>query len=565
MHYFSQYLVHVQKSGVFAWAGWMLGAALLACVSLPFAASTPVWDDIDTLRSFQTHGISSVWRPLFGDYFRPLALVSMWAPWKLGVPQWANTALSIPIFMACAALAASSARAIQGSQAGPAFRGNTLHPWTVCGLCAYFAINPVFAEPQTWFSGRFDAMLTLVSCLLLRMCLAGNFPFVFRALGVFFISGLAGLCKESAIVMAPFWAVFALAAPRFMGEEDKLKKGVSLSACVVLGTACWWLVRALALPEVWPEGFRGANSALESLAWFLEATARYQALWIGSPLESYPLARAQPVGSWLAVVGGAVGITASVVLVIRGWRTSRAWMALLGLTLMQAIPLGMLSATHQLSAESFIAPRNMAPVLAWGAAALPGLAGAIARRWGSRWAKMVVVLVLASCAIQAIPARSAWRSNLSLWLASDAAVAGDRLATIQLGYALLEAGRYEQAIRIEEAYLRVHPEVGLAQCHPHEIIGRARQALGQSIGPSARGFESYVYCSAFLVDALSKEWLEKGECSKAVTLLNLALAAPAKDQSPFHGLWVPSGPWGARLMERRFRLLAFGCPISGVD
>lgn len=527
--------------------GWLevlifaCGVGVLAAFILPFVANSPIWDDSTILRGFAQKGASGAWIPLFGDYLRPLAMLSLWVPWELGLPQRWNTSLSVLIFSCCAALCASSAAKMR-DLAGVSMPAKA--PLFVSGAflatAVYFALNPVFGEAQEWFSGRFDALLALAACAHARLCLGNRRSLASRTAWVFGVSLAAGMCKESAVLLAPFWAVFAIGAARAMEPGRLPRRGTTLAAATLAGVAVWFSIRAWALPEALPSGRRAANSAFEATGWMLEAFARYQALAFGSPLERLPLTGGEPLGTWWLGAAGALGIVAAGALCAWGWRRRSAWALMAGLALAQAGAFAPLAALLDISAEGFVAPRNMVPPLAWGAAALAPAWLWLRARSGSRVAWSACAAVMLCCAVQAIPARAAWRSNLDLWLGSPGAASGARVATIQLGYALLEAGRDEQAMRLATTYLNRHPERSLLHCHVRAAL--ALSLAKQSYAPEQAvvGYEELAYCSEMLSLLAAEGLLRAGRCEEARKLVDLSIRGPhGSSGDSFHGLWTP--------------------------
>lgn len=515
-----------------SWAWRFLGVASLGLATLPFVAGSPVWDDSDFVALFNARGYGALFETLFGYYFRPLGLLAMWGPWALGASHWVNASLSALIMIGIAWLGASSAARLTRPDAPLVTEGAAF-----AILCVFFSLNAAMAEPEVWWSGRFDALLALGACLHMRLSL---WRAPWRPAALALATAGACLCKESALFLAPFWAGFCACCALWEGGLGARLRAASAAGATLAAAATCGIWRAIAMDGGAPLRLRPSSDSWESISWSLQAAGRHMAMWFGAPWESYPLLGHLPKQGWGWPALGVAGCVGALALIRMGWRGRSLPSLALGLGLAQSIPLGVVSGHILLSVDSFVVARNVAPSIAWGAPALLALF-LWARPRVPAWSWRVGVCAFAAClGVQALPARHAWTSNEQLWLSSPDALAMNPesvASTANLGYALIGAGKPEHALALSMAYISKNPQVDLLACQPRAVAAIALDAMGKSTESATRGYESFAYCNPYLAVFTVKDLLLEKRCEEARRVMNSTTAGRPGSMIPFHGFW----------------------------
>ncbi len=412
---------------------WRAAAAAGIAVVAAILAYTPalrngfVWDDpivLDQLRAIRS------WRDLIDMppiipkfYYRPVVFVSYLIDYSLGggTPYWFHLSV-VSMHALNTALVALLARRLWGND------------WTVAGCAALlFAVHPVHTESVAWMAGRSDVLLC--TFLLGTVLLAGRHERMWTAAaagGAFFLALGSKETAIAALVLVP------------LADYLQVRRLLWLRYVPLLvATAIYFALRHHNI-GAFVGGTPTPAGMADVVRDFLAALGVYSFQTI-VPVALSPYSPHLPAGiSYLAagVVTLFVGTLAA------GWGWSRgsgpltylvAWFFL---TLAPSLLVIVRRSASALIADRYLYAPSVAACLlvAWALLALT-------RRWKASDlpAMALTAGVAALFILQTRSYTRVWTDNLSFWRAASGRETADALPLRELGIALLERNRLQEA------------------------------------------------------------------------------------------------------------------------
>jgi tetratricopeptide (TPR) repeat protein len=436
-----------------------------------------------------TTGYSGQWQPLVFVSF--MLDVALFGPSPAGfhatnvVLHALNALLVFVLVLRLAAL----------DRGGPVHgRSATLAAFAVAAL---FAFHPQHVEPVVWVSSRKDVLsglAWLVSVLAyLRWAERGGRG----AYGLSLLAFGAGLATKAMVVTLPFvlllldfWSLRRIGPEDLSGPgrrekvfalvREKIPFFALAGATSVITALVFGASGALAGTQTLPLSVRLANSVGSYLG-YLEKAA-----WPAQLSVIYPYTAERIAAGRIAIAALVLG--AVTLLAVRAARTRPwwivGWLWFVG-TLVPVIGIVQVGSHSTADRYTYLPHLGLWIPLAWMAAAAaarsprlrPGLAA-------------LALLVAAACAFGARRALPAWRDDLTLFSQAIAATSGNYVALYNLGHALAEAGRsdeavarYREAVALYPGYLEAHTNLAallesqgeLAEAESHfAIVARDR-------------------------------------------------------------------------------------------
>jgi Flp pilus assembly protein TadD len=356
--------------------------------------------------------------------------------------------------------------------------------WRSLAVAALFAVHPLHVESVAWIAQRKDVLSTafgLASALAwvgyARAPGRGRYAAVAALL-------TAGLLAKAMLVTWPFvlllldfWPLRRVGAGARDGgvsvRRAALEKVPLLLLCVVASALTLWAQAkggAIRSVELVPLGARLAN-ALVAYATYLG-----KLVWPADLAVLYPYPERPPVGE---AVGAALLLAAVSVACLRLWRRRPyllfGWLFYLG-TLVPVIGLVQVGAQASADRYSYIPSIGLLVALVW------AVGDAVAARPRLR-PLAAGALLAALAALAALSARQVgfWRDSVTLYRHALAATGRNPVMTNNLGTALVDAGRVDEAIDVYAEGLAapsqfshiLHYNAGIA----FERAGRNSEAL----------------------------------------------------------------------------------------
>ena len=344
--------------------------------------------------------------------------------------------------------------------------------WPALFVAAAFALHPLHVESVAWISERKDVLSTL--CWLLAMLAYTRYTERGRPLDYAWamLAFAAGLMAKPMVVTLPFVLLLC--------DYWPLRRRVSWRRLVVEKVPFFALATASAVVTVVAQHRGGAVSSLDTLGFgyrLANAIAAYgtylwKTVWPVSLSAFYP----HP-GMNIAV--WKVAIAAVVLAAIAAWaytaRTRKPYLLLGGLWFLGTLVpvIGLLQVGSQAMADrySYIPLIGIFIALAW-----LGRDIARARPYLSR---VVTALALAFVvAMAGLTARQVWiwQDSISLFRHALAVTPRNSAVHTNLGVALAEAGRFDEAIPHFQAVLEMQPD----SARTYYNLARAHEALGDT-------------------------------------------------------------------------------------
>jgi tetratricopeptide (TPR) repeat protein len=410
-------------------------------------------------------------------------------------------------------------------------RRTTADVWPSAMVALLFALHPLHVESVASTAQRKDVLSTLFGMLTLlayiRYCerpAAGRYVLVFTLLALGLMSKPMLITLPFVLLMLDFWPLARFSwAPQGQSMRRSFPRATTLRLAaekvpfiliaVVFGLVTVWAQQKAGLVESLegrPLPVRLAN-AIISLAIYIKATFfPYQlAPFYPYPTE-FPVWKTVVAGLFLAVPTG-----------IAFWRAREAPFLVVGwlwylITLLPVIGLVQTAAFARADRYTYIPLIGFFVLICWG---LPSLL----RGWHSR--QRVLTLTALVCTITLIVMTrhqaSHWKNSITLWEHTLRVTKSNALAHNNLGLALQERGRTEEAIRHYREALRIDP----ATYDAHGNLGIAMVEQGRR----EEGMKHYQEAlrinpaSARAHNNLGNEWMALGETGKAIAHYEEAL------------------------------------------
>jgi tetratricopeptide (TPR) repeat protein len=343
--------------------------------------------------------------------------------------------------------------------------------WPSALVAAIFAVHPLRVESVAWVTERKDVL----SGLFFMLTLAAYVHYVRkpfslgRYLPVVALFAL-GLMAKPMLVTLPFVLLLL--------DYWPLRRMTPLCRRVITEKLPLLLLTAIScVVTVWAQG--GAVVSIESLpVWrrISNALVSYVA-YIGQLLCPLGLAAFYPhPGATLPlwkVIAAAVVLVCIFAAVLAHWRRRPylvvGWLWYLG---MLAPVIGLAQTGPQAMADryTYVAQIGLYVALIWGAAQV--VASWPYRRWVGCVASALVLAVLMGCAWRQT---CFWRDSETLWTHTLACTSRNNVAHCDLGSALLDLGRVEEALTQYRKALEIRPDDAMA----HHNLGAALSRLGR--------------------------------------------------------------------------------------
>lgn len=406
---------------------------------------------------------------------------------------WLSHQLDVELFgmdpgrhhLANAALHAAAAAALL-----LALRGMTGALWRPALVAFLFAVHPLNVETVAWVSERKNVLSTLIAALALiaylRYCRrpgVGRYAVVVAAVA-------AGLLAKPMLVTLPFllllldgWPLGRMGSGPFSWRRasslllEKLPLFALAAASAAVTIAAQRAGMTLVASEIYPLRDRIAN-ALVSYLWYLG-----KAVWPQGLAMYYPHAGAG-ISTGEAVAAAAV-LAAATAATLLCWRRLPApavgWFWYLG-ALVPVIGLVQVGMQGRADRYAYVPLIGIFVGIAWAAGAIVA--------WRPRLRPVVVTTLVAAVVALAAAAENqagSWRDDRSVYKRMLAATGENWLAEMNIGAALYEQRRFEEAA----ARFREARRLGPFVADVHYDLGLAYTALGQP-GPAADSFATAV-------------------------------------------------------------------------
>ncbi len=330
-------------------------------------------------------------------------------------------------------------------------------------VAALFALHPLNVETVAWVAERKNLLSTLFGLLaLLAYLSAGRGGGRGRLVPVFLLMAVSLLCKPMlvtlpAILLAlDFWPLRRFAGWRTVAEK------VPFLALSAASSAVTILAQGTGLPGFaeFPLWTRAANAVLSGGRYLLHA-----AFPVGLAAY-YPHPRTEV--PWAGVAASAAVLAVALVFAWR-WRRTRPWLAFgLAFYLVTLAPvIGMVQTGGQALADRY-AYVPLLGIFAAAAFALGALRGR-ARRVATVSAGILLPLLAALTFRQA----GVWRDAETLFSHAIAHTGDNAVAQYNLGRAIEEAGRNEEAIPHYREAIRIDPDYGPPHVNLGTLLDRA--------------------------------------------------------------------------------------------
>ena len=373
------------------------------------------------------------------------------------------------------------------------FNRMTAAPWRSAFVASLFALHPLHVESVAWVAERKDVLST---CFLL-LTIWAYIRYIERPTGWRYLSTLGlyalGLMSKPMGVTLPFvlllldywplgrtrWAKPATgesvkAPPRQLLKEKLPFLALAAVSCVVT----YWAQQAggTVVPMVnLSLRMRIANALLSYVGYM------GQTFWPTRLAVFYPLHEMLPA----AVMGAAVGLVGITAVVI--WRARRApwlatgWFWYLGM-LVPVIGLVQVGAQSMADRYTYVPLIGLFIMLCW---SVP--CGEIRRRNLKPVASVVAAAVLMVCVVLSVVQVRYWKDTATLFDHALKVTRDNWLAHCNLGMALAQAGRIEEAIGQYQQALRIEPDCADAHYNLGVFLsqtGRIEEAIwhyGQAV------------------------------------------------------------------------------------
>ena len=212
------------------------------------------------------------------------------------------------------------------------------------------------------------------------------------------------------------------------------------------------------VPFPWP--LRVANALTAYMAYVAKM------VWPSPLAVAYPYPHAIPAWSTVASLVALLGVSATVIAMrVRRPYLFTGWFWFVGML----IPvIGLIQVGDQSMADryTYMPLVGLFVIVTWGAWDL-----CERWRWRDRVLPVAVLLVLLACVFVTRRQVAVWESSTSLWRHALDVTEGNYVAASGLGKALVEQGRYSEAVAPLEAAIRFEPGPGESVRHPRRGAG----------------------------------------------------------------------------------------------
>ena len=434
----------------------IVAAVLLAYLPLHEAGFINYDDDVwltgnPRVRSGLTQaGVTWAFTTFQGGNWLPLTWLSHQLDWTLfGANPLGHHLVNLALHVANALLLFSLLRRLTGTL------------WRSALVAALFALHPIHVESVAWVTERKDllcACFTLLAASAYRSCVSR--PAGTRCAATVALHALSLAAKPMSVTLPILllildswplgrWRIDGSARPgtRLRLVVEKMPLLLLSASASALALVAQRTAGAMQFGEAFPAGTRVAN-AVCSLGAYLGQT-----LWPAGLAVFYPYRATIP--------GGAIAATAVLLAAISlaaWWFRHRAPMLLMGwlwYLVMLSPVLGLVQVGQQARADryTYLGLTGIFLAATWGLGAITGLS-----RSGARAAPAVACALLAACGALTWRQAGFWRDSVSLFTHTLAVTAENFPAHNNLGAALYESGRPEDAKAQFEATLRINPE-----------------------------------------------------------------------------------------------------------
>ncbi len=388
--------------------------------------------------------------------------------------------------------------------------------WRSAAVAALFALHPLHVESVAWVSERKDVLSTLFFMLTLwAYAFYVARPSPVRIGPVVVALGL-GLLAKPMLVTAPFVLLLLDFWPlgRFRPKEGE---GLSLKRLLVEKIPLFALVAASSLATLVAQQRGGATAAIDAVPLghrAANAAASYgtyvgKMLWPRNLAFFYPYRDSVSTAEWLVPALLLVGVTALVIGL--SWRYRYmpvGWFWYLG-TLIPVIGLVQVGKQSMADRYTYVPLIGLFLMGVWGLADLAS---------NSRRGRVLLTSgiggVLIACMVGTWFRVGLWRDGVTLFGQALEVTEGNALAHSNLGLALAERGRTEEAIHHYRAALRIDPTLDTAHGNlGNALIEQGEREEGIRHLEQALGAKS---ASAKAHNNLGNEFMLQGETEKAI-------------------------------------------------
>lgn len=441
---------------------WRLAAGLgVALAVIAFSVYAPsmnygfVWDDPVVVES-QVPALKTLGQVFFPPagvpdlaeaYYRPLVLLSYIADDALAGSKtdpgvWPRAQArafhrSSVVFHALATVMVF----ILGLALTRTFAAERHAAWTAAAAGLLFAVHPIHVDSTASVVGRSDVLCAIFGLSFLALYAThrrrGARTALFAAAGLALLSMLSKEPGVGLLALVPL--IDALDQRRGATARPALRYGAFVGAAAIYGLLRWIaLSRRPLLATEAPGRWGDLPSAF---GWYL-----VKAVW--PPLQT-PFVPTIPAGfAWIGAAGAVALALAAWIFWKREWRRELMALALFLIPLVPALAVPVLGVVYLPVAERYLYLPS---------AGLCLLAAFLLQRGGARfgrgtgvafarWLPAVVVLAISVPAAWAtVVHQGIWRDNISLWTHAVRAAPRSGIARAQLGLALADVGRFDEA------------------------------------------------------------------------------------------------------------------------
>lgn len=388
--------------------------------------------------------------------------------------------------------------------------------WRSAAVAALFALHPVHVESVAWVAERKDVLSTLFFMLILwAYARYAARPSVTRY-GMVFGFLTLGLMAKPMLVTVPFVLLLLDYWPlrRFPPVEKTgpspirlLVEKVPLLALVAASSLVTFVAQqrggATAPTEVVPLGTRAANAVISYAAYLGKM------LWPRNLAFFYPYRDSLTTADWIGPALLLVGLSVWVVRASRRWRyLPVGWFWYLG-------TLGPVIGLVQVGQQSMADRYTYVPLIGLFLMGIWGMADLAARwRHGRTALAGAAGGVLIACMVGTWFQVGHWQNGIALFGQALRVTQGNALAHNNLGIALAERGRKEEAIAEYREALRIQPTLYTA----HGNLGNALLEQGRR-DEGIRHLEEALRinpASAKAHNNLANELVARGETQQAI-------------------------------------------------
>jgi len=507
---------------VVCYAGTLANGFVFDDVSIVTGNPLVTSDEIPVRAIFTSHYWAHV-RPA-GNLYRPLPVLTYAIEHRLaGGRPLSYHAVNVALHAACAALVAALALALSLPAAAALASG------------VLFASHPIHTEAVAYVVGRADLMAAAAVLCAWLLHLGTRRASALRLAGIVALYAGGLLSKESAVVLPGL--MLAGDAWRVRRGEVSWRESMPATVSCIALMAVWLVLRAWLLPAAGPspvsESVLAAVPASQRIATALTVLPRYLWLLIWPARLSADYSYAQiPTAASMADPAAIAGLALYAGLAVAGFlrllagRAARldglcavAWLVAMAPVSNIVVPMG----TEM--AERLVYLPSVAFCLA--------LPAAWRQAGGGRRAGAALVALLAIVYSGRTMVRNAdWENGLTLFTATVKTSPRSAKAHYNLGVALADAGRDDEALAAYLASIRIRDD----DPGPHRNAGLLLARTGRSAEalPHLEKAVRYEPVPAEALVGLGVVYNEVGRADDAERALRAALAAPGAATATRH-------------------------------